>query len=230
MVSEGGADAGDDGGCCLPPCSNGSAARPAGRTSPSCATARGVECGSGHRFERRDGVLDFSRAARPQGSTERTFASFGYEWNAFDEVRGRGRVVRDGLLPRRRPRGAARQGRPRRRLRQGSLHPVPGRVPRGRGGPRRLVGGRGRGPQPGRLPRRGGRPLRPAGRPVRTRELRLHLQPRRPPPSRRPVRRVRAAADLSGAQGPGPALPLQPPRAGGPPVDRPVAAPRPCAS
>jgi SAM-dependent methyltransferase len=48
----------------------------------------GVECGAGHRFDRRDGVLDFSRAARPQGSTERTFASFGYEWNAFDEVRG----------------------------------------------------------------------------------------------------------------------------------------------
>jgi SAM-dependent methyltransferase len=47
----------------------------------------GVECGSGHRFDRTEGVLDFSRAARPQGSTERTFASFGYEWNAFDEVR-----------------------------------------------------------------------------------------------------------------------------------------------
>jgi SAM-dependent methyltransferase len=47
-----------------------------------------VECGTGHRFDRQGGVLDFSRAARPQGSTERTFASFGYEWNAFDEVRG----------------------------------------------------------------------------------------------------------------------------------------------
>ena len=48
----------------------------------------GVTCDAGHRFERRDGVLDFSTANRPQGSTERTFASFGYEWNAFDEVRG----------------------------------------------------------------------------------------------------------------------------------------------
>ena len=48
----------------------------------------GVTCGSGHRFDRRDGVLDFSTAGRPVGSTERTFASFGYEWNAFDEVRG----------------------------------------------------------------------------------------------------------------------------------------------
>jgi SAM-dependent methyltransferase len=47
----------------------------------------GVECGSGHRFDRSGGVLDFSSASRRQGSTERTFASFGYEWNAFDEVR-----------------------------------------------------------------------------------------------------------------------------------------------
>jgi SAM-dependent methyltransferase len=47
----------------------------------------GVECGSGHRFDRIHGVLDFSRAASRQGSTERTFASFGYEWNAFDDVR-----------------------------------------------------------------------------------------------------------------------------------------------
>ena len=48
----------------------------------------GVECGSGHRFDRTAGVLDFSKAGNPKGSTERTFASFGYEWNAFDEVRG----------------------------------------------------------------------------------------------------------------------------------------------
>ncbi len=61
---------------------------------PTCGKAvsalddgAGVECGSGHRFDRRGGVLDFSRAAAPRGSTERTFASFGYEWNAFDDVR-----------------------------------------------------------------------------------------------------------------------------------------------
>ena len=61
---------------------------------PVCAAAvialsggAGVECTSGHRFERTDGVLDFSSVA-PEGSTERTFASFGYEWNHFDEVRG----------------------------------------------------------------------------------------------------------------------------------------------
>ena len=47
----------------------------------------GVECAAGHRFDRTDGVLDFSKAAKPRGSTERTFASFGYEWNHFDEVR-----------------------------------------------------------------------------------------------------------------------------------------------
>ena len=62
-----------------PTCGDGVTALPGGA---------GVVCGSGHRFDRRDGVLDFSTAGRPQGSTERTFASFGYEWNAFDEVRG----------------------------------------------------------------------------------------------------------------------------------------------
>jgi SAM-dependent methyltransferase len=48
----------------------------------------GVECRSGHRFARTGGVLDFSGVASLNGSTERTFASFGYEWNAFDDVRG----------------------------------------------------------------------------------------------------------------------------------------------
>jgi len=52
------------------------------------ADGAGVECASGHRFDRTDGVLDFSSAATPAGSTERTFASFGYEWNQFDDVRG----------------------------------------------------------------------------------------------------------------------------------------------
>ena len=53
----------------------------------SLPDGEGVECTGGHRFERTDGVLDFSRAAKPGGTTERTFASFGYEWNHFDEVR-----------------------------------------------------------------------------------------------------------------------------------------------
>ncbi len=47
----------------------------------------GVTCGAGHRFDRVGGVLDFSRAGSLGGSTEATFASFGYEWNAFDDVR-----------------------------------------------------------------------------------------------------------------------------------------------
>jgi SAM-dependent methyltransferase len=62
---------------------------------PTCGTPvvalpadSGVECRTGHRFDRVGGVLDFSKAGSPKGSTERTFASFGYEWNAFDEVRG----------------------------------------------------------------------------------------------------------------------------------------------
>jgi SAM-dependent methyltransferase len=58
-----------------------------GKDVTEVADGAGVECGSGHRFDRRDGVLDFSKAGSPEGSTERTFASFGYEWNAFDEVR-----------------------------------------------------------------------------------------------------------------------------------------------
>jgi SAM-dependent methyltransferase len=47
----------------------------------------GVHCTNGHHFPRRQGVLDFSEVSDTQGSTERTFASFGYEWNAFDGVR-----------------------------------------------------------------------------------------------------------------------------------------------
>ncbi|MGA2837587.1 MAG: class I SAM-dependent methyltransferase [Acidimicrobiales bacterium] len=58
-----------------------------GKEVSALAAGAGVECGSGHRFDRRNGVLDVSRPASPRGSTERTFASFGYEWNAFDDVR-----------------------------------------------------------------------------------------------------------------------------------------------
>ena len=50
------------------------------------ADGDGVECTQGHRYGVRRGVLDFSGAAAG-GSTERTFASFGYEWNAFDGIR-----------------------------------------------------------------------------------------------------------------------------------------------
>jgi SAM-dependent methyltransferase len=47
----------------------------------------GLQCENSHRYARRQGVLDFSEAASEDGSTGRTFASFGYEWNAFDGIR-----------------------------------------------------------------------------------------------------------------------------------------------
>ncbi len=47
----------------------------------------GVTCPNGHRYPSRHGVLDFSGTVAANGSTGRTFASFGYEWNAFDGIR-----------------------------------------------------------------------------------------------------------------------------------------------
>jgi SAM-dependent methyltransferase len=47
----------------------------------------GIQCPSGHRHVMRDGYLDCSQGAVTGGSTDRTFASFGFEWNNFDEVR-----------------------------------------------------------------------------------------------------------------------------------------------
>jgi SAM-dependent methyltransferase len=44
-------------------------------------------CPAGHRFGMREGYLDCSQGAVADGSTGRTFASFGFEWNNFDEVR-----------------------------------------------------------------------------------------------------------------------------------------------
>jgi SAM-dependent methyltransferase len=46
-----------------------------------------VACGHGHRFAKHDGFVDFSADTDRVGTTERTLTSFGYEWNAFDEVR-----------------------------------------------------------------------------------------------------------------------------------------------
>ncbi len=45
-----------------------------------------MRCTNGHRYGYRQGVLDFSKTDAG-GTTERTFASFGYEWNAFDGIR-----------------------------------------------------------------------------------------------------------------------------------------------
>jgi SAM-dependent methyltransferase len=51
------------------------------------AEAAGIVCGSGHRFGTEQGYLDCSRERAGPGSTERTFASFGFEWTNFDDVR-----------------------------------------------------------------------------------------------------------------------------------------------
>lgn len=47
----------------------------------------GVSCVHGHHFAERSGYLDFSSESRASGTTERTFSSFGYEWNSFDAIR-----------------------------------------------------------------------------------------------------------------------------------------------
>ena len=59
---------------------------------PRCGTSlapepTGVVCAHGHRFSERSGYLDFSAESHAEGTTARTFSSFGYEWNAFDEIR-----------------------------------------------------------------------------------------------------------------------------------------------
>ena len=46
-----------------------------------------VRCRNGHRFPTAQGYLDFSADAEPDDTTARTFESFGYEWNTFDDVR-----------------------------------------------------------------------------------------------------------------------------------------------
>ncbi len=46
-----------------------------------------VLCPSGHRYSVERGYLDCSRGRSGPGSTERTFASFGFEWTSFDDVR-----------------------------------------------------------------------------------------------------------------------------------------------
>lgn len=47
----------------------------------------GVTCANEHHYGRTNGYLDFSQEAKVGGTTQATFASFGYEWNAFDQVR-----------------------------------------------------------------------------------------------------------------------------------------------
>lgn len=47
----------------------------------------GIECLAGHQYQMRSGYLDCSRGTPVGGTTDRTFASFGFEWNSFDDVR-----------------------------------------------------------------------------------------------------------------------------------------------
>jgi SAM-dependent methyltransferase len=47
----------------------------------------GFECVSGHVISARNGYLDVSGEQEVSGSTDKTFASFGYEWNTFADVR-----------------------------------------------------------------------------------------------------------------------------------------------
>jgi len=63
---------------------------------PRCGTGLVIEdgfgtlpavCARGHRFPTDQGYLDLSGEAAPDGTTARTFESFGYEWNTFDDVR-----------------------------------------------------------------------------------------------------------------------------------------------
>ncbi len=58
-----------------------------GETMKPDGDDRAVECPSGHRWPVRDGYLDCSRGSVPEGTTDATFASFGFEWNNFDDVR-----------------------------------------------------------------------------------------------------------------------------------------------
>jgi len=46
-----------------------------------------VVCGRGHHFPTDGGYLDLAGEVAPDGTTARTFESFGYEWNTFDDVR-----------------------------------------------------------------------------------------------------------------------------------------------
>jgi SAM-dependent methyltransferase len=47
----------------------------------------GVVCSAGHRFPGDRGYLDLSATVASDAVSTRTFDSFGYEWNAFDDVR-----------------------------------------------------------------------------------------------------------------------------------------------
>jgi SAM-dependent methyltransferase len=49
--------------------------------------AKSILCPDGHRYDASQGYLDVSVEQSTDTTTEQTFASFGYEWTTFDEVR-----------------------------------------------------------------------------------------------------------------------------------------------
>jgi len=61
--------------------------RPVERKEPTDGPGAGFACSEGHLIAARDGYLDVSSEQQTDESTSRTFASFGYEWNTFDDVR-----------------------------------------------------------------------------------------------------------------------------------------------
>ena len=70
-----------------------------GTRCPRCAQpvvcdSDGAQCPDGHPYARHDDHLDCSDPDAASGSTRMTFASLGYEWNTFDELRN-GAVARD---------------------------------------------------------------------------------------------------------------------------------------
>jgi len=57
------------------------------RPPAQASSDRDLVCARGHRFPTGGGYLDFSTGPAPDTTTARTFESFGYEWNTFDDVR-----------------------------------------------------------------------------------------------------------------------------------------------
>jgi len=58
-----------------------------GLAPADAAGGASAECANGHRFPFDRGFLDLDHDAAPDATTSRTFESFGYEWNTFDDVR-----------------------------------------------------------------------------------------------------------------------------------------------
>ena len=58
-----------------------------GRAVEAADDGKSVVCSDGHRYGWPAGYLDVSVEQSADSTTEQTFASFGYEWNTFDEVR-----------------------------------------------------------------------------------------------------------------------------------------------